>query len=540
MSVPEDVFWKAPIPRRERWALTAFTLLAFTTLLLARLGHPALWDDEANTALFGQSLWATGETNAVIGDNIVAYRNGAELNDQLVNRHLPPLQYFLEAPFVRDTHSAWWARLPFALAGLGTLLVLARWLSRLDASRQTWVLSCLAVLGNISLVLYSKQARYYGPTLLFATGLAYAYAQRERGRGALVWMGVTAIGLLATQYLCYAAMAMAIAVDYLVWGRKTARVPWRWIITLGGIQLAAAAMVVSIWTPAPQVRSPEVHGWVVDHLVLWLAELRELNSSEFGVGLLMLAAPLLSLRTRDPLLRRLPVAILVATATVAVFSPQPVDSMFVDIRYCCFLIPACIVLSVRSIEALPLRPSLRILVGLTAFQTTFMHWVFAQAFEPKYYSMPLRSTLVSYLGELLDPPPSAYLAAASYLREHAHRGETAITVPVYGIYPMMFYEPDLVYGWQFTMRKAAEMPDLAPIHAAGAIAPDWIVVFGGNELKDLRMSKVLDHLGARYEQATEIPITGTDASRPEVFLHQFRSDEAYVTGHPLSIWHRTK
>jgi hypothetical protein len=45
-------------------------------LLFARLGTYALWDDEANTALFGQSVWETGDTVALRDHNVVAFRNG--------------------------------------------------------------------------------------------------------------------------------------------------------------------------------------------------------------------------------------------------------------------------------------------------------------------------------------------------------------------------------------------------------------------------------------------------------------------------------
>src|SRR5687768_73198 len=100
-----ESFWSTPIKRRERSVVAAVTLAILSVLMFARLGHYPLWDDEANTALFGQAVWHSGDTSAQIGHNLLAYRSGAELDDEYRNRRIPPLQYFVAAPFVRDTQS---------------------------------------------------------------------------------------------------------------------------------------------------------------------------------------------------------------------------------------------------------------------------------------------------------------------------------------------------------------------------------------------------------------------------------------------------
>ena len=97
-----------------RSTIAIATLVTSAILLFARLGHYALWDDEANTALIGQGVWRTGDTSAVVGHNVVAYHNGAEL-ENLKERYMPPLQYYIAAPFVGPNDpSSFLARLPFA------------------------------------------------------------------------------------------------------------------------------------------------------------------------------------------------------------------------------------------------------------------------------------------------------------------------------------------------------------------------------------------------------------------------------------------
>ena len=85
---------------RRRWLfMPATTLVIFSLLLFARLGYHPLWDDEANIGLIAQSVWRTGDTGAVVGQNVVACRNGGELRG-VKERFMPPFQYYLATPFV--------------------------------------------------------------------------------------------------------------------------------------------------------------------------------------------------------------------------------------------------------------------------------------------------------------------------------------------------------------------------------------------------------------------------------------------------------
>src|SRR5205807_2588413 len=60
-----------PASRKIRIGVTALMLASSSMLLFARLGHYALWDDEAYTALAAQGVWQTGDTTAVLGHNVV-------------------------------------------------------------------------------------------------------------------------------------------------------------------------------------------------------------------------------------------------------------------------------------------------------------------------------------------------------------------------------------------------------------------------------------------------------------------------------------
>ena len=89
--------------------------------------HYSLWDDEANTALFAITTHETGDTDARYGNNLIAFRKGAELNADLKARYVSPLQYYFLAGFVQP-QSPVSARLPFALLTLLTIMIIYRFL----------------------------------------------------------------------------------------------------------------------------------------------------------------------------------------------------------------------------------------------------------------------------------------------------------------------------------------------------------------------------------------------------------------------------
>src|SRR2546423_181940 len=132
-------------PKLLPWQWLAFiaTLTVAAMLLFVRLGHYPLWDDEANTALIGQSVWRTGDTVAKIGQNIVAFRGGGDL-ENLRTRYIPPGQFYLAAPFVgalaRYQPNTFLARLPFAVFGLLAVALMLLFLKRTTDDPIIWLI----------------------------------------------------------------------------------------------------------------------------------------------------------------------------------------------------------------------------------------------------------------------------------------------------------------------------------------------------------------------------------------------------------------
>ncbi len=283
-----------------RLFIISVVLASSCVFLFARLGHYALWDDESNTAMFGLNVWRTGDMTAVIGHNILAYNGGATLSG-LRERYVPPLSFYLVAvPLGLLGPAAWVARLPFALCGLGCVALMLRWAWREGIAPVTWCLLALAITGNVSLFLYSRQCRYYAVVTLASVALAYIYRFRTSGLRSAISFSLVSVSLFATNYMSYAAVYACIAVDYLGWERK--RRPLK-AVELGWLlvpQLAVCIPIVLNWNPfGKKIWNYHPTNWFFDKATLFWWNWRDLAQCEFGVSTLLIGAPLIGLFARQ-------------------------------------------------------------------------------------------------------------------------------------------------------------------------------------------------------------------------------------------------
>ena len=79
-----------------RVVLAVFFLLASGIMLFAKLGNYSLWDDETMVTLAARGIIDTGDTTAVHGKNVTAFREGFVLRG-LADRSTPPLSSYVTA-----------------------------------------------------------------------------------------------------------------------------------------------------------------------------------------------------------------------------------------------------------------------------------------------------------------------------------------------------------------------------------------------------------------------------------------------------------
>jgi hypothetical protein len=512
-----------PKPARWRSAAALVVLAIAAVLLFARLGHYALWDDEAGTALIGEGVWKTGDTSVVVGHNIMAFRDGAELTG-LKARYLPPLQQYLAAPFVGEwPGSALAVRLPFAVLGFLTVAIVLWWMRRDNVQRTMWILLAMGMIGNVSFWLYCRQARYYSITMFLSVVIVYLYLHFENRWWVPAMIGAASALLIASSYLAYAALYGALGVDWLLWGRRRFRPSWQGWTALWAPQILLGVPVICIWYP---------FGGIWNRVTLFWWYLRDANRCEFGAILLIAAAPLLWPWKRDVWLLRAPLALLCYLMIVTLASPQKtwirldgqwtMASVRADVRYLCPIILLAVAIAALVIKSIVPDSvwRLTIPIGAIAFFTNALQGGALLASSPAPGGQPLvRLTFLDYAGELIDPPTDPYSVAAAWINTNVKEGQSILVLPDYMSYPLMFHAPKAVYAWQLDANKRKQYPTLPAIDFSGFGAPDYVIIFGeaAPAAETIHLPNHRD-----YEMVRMLGVYGQDLFRPEIFMRTFR------------------
>ncbi len=515
--------------RAMDWASLA-ALLVCAVLLFARLGNYGLWDDEANTAVFAANVWKFGDTLAWDGDNLLAFREGLELAG-LKNRAYPPGQYFFAAPFLGIFgRNAFAARLPFALAALAGFALWAWWLRKANAPWHVRLVTFLLVVGNASLFLYSRQARYYGLGWALSLALVYLYVHRHESRRYRVLLTVGSVALIAVHYLSYGATMICLGADYLLFELWKKNDTWKQRFSFLGSQALGAAVIVGTFFPFGRKVTPYVPAsWWADKLKLFEWNLRDLNACEFmwtpvlGLALVAFAAT----KLKSWWVLRAALALVIYAFMASILSVQPVGWATVsDIRYMAAAIPLCIGLTVLTLTAVPQVPkllSVALAAGL-AFSTWPYSWFQTVMKAPT--AIPARSTPVAFAKELIEPQRSSYREASEWLEANVPAGAKVFAQPDYAVFPLMFHVPRLHYMWLMRQDQKADpayskLPDYVFKYLD---VPDVLVAFGPDVGAIRGLVGQLAARGVQFEPEVRLGVVGPDRTRPELFWRSFSTD----------------
>ncbi len=492
------------------------------TLMCATIGEYALWDDEANTALFAKSVWATGVPSAIVGENIVAFRHGVELTDG-VNRFMPPLTYYIAAPFVGLLgNSAIAARLPFYLIGLSGIFLAFRYVRKVAGLSEALIFG-LGLFCNVSLLLYIKQARYYAVAVTLSILLAIAYSERKRRRN-LTLFSICSCLLLATHYLAYVAALLCVAFDYLVWGRREYAISKKQFISIVFVQLCAVALVVFVMQPfgksaAPAGDTDYWHGKAL--LLAWT--IRDMNRCEFGLMALLVLGPIaFVLGKADRSILRMASASWIYLLTVCFLSPQPMGTGYpavADVRYMIAIVPLLVAMTAHMIQSIP-SAWMRATVAILVFSTNGFHWCTSRLWGPITFSP--QSTAYLYFMEIKNNRTDPYTKTAEWLRANAHPGASVAVFPGHALYPLMGHAPKQLYAWQLHREQRPLYPSLPALHFEDEASPDYFLGFGlGQHEAHSKTDLLFRKFGETYTQVEFIAEHFPESYRPEFYWRIF-------------------
>ena len=207
-------FW-----RGWKFAAPTFVGVAASLLLLWGLDYKYLWQDEAATAVLASRMLRFGKPLAYDGVNLIttdllSAQDASTVSQLTTNPRTAIYYYTRRGDFKADLSWKWqpWgsfavcafglevlgkttlaARLPFALAGIATVLLLYWLVLVAGRSRLMAFLAALFLTLNCYWVLHTRQCRYYSLSSLFLILTLLAYLRRQAGkRWGAVWFVLSA------------------------------------------------------------------------------------------------------------------------------------------------------------------------------------------------------------------------------------------------------------------------------------------------------------------------------------------------------------
>ena len=197
-------------------------LAAAAFLFFFRLDHRPFWQDEAETACLARNVLEYGVPKAFDGVNLVSQESGREFNADYIWRWSPWLQIYMAA-------GAFWlggintvsGRLPFALLGFATVLMVYFFIKRRFGDL-TWArLAALLMASSVFFLLFSRQCRYYSLGAFLALLSVYAFRENWQKQIKPAILLVVSLGLLFhTNYLLFFSYGGAFLLAALVVYRR--------------------------------------------------------------------------------------------------------------------------------------------------------------------------------------------------------------------------------------------------------------------------------------------------------------------------------
>ena len=199
--------------------------LAGSVLVLANLGNIYLWGDEAATALVSKTILTYGIPMGAEHGNCFCQMYGKEVNQHGVWIWHPWFPFYLVAVFFRIFGiSTLTARLPFALIGIGVVMMNYFYGKLLWHSKRAGVLAATLLLVSVPFLLLVRQCRYYSPAIFFSISGLYAYSQMLKGRRlAPAVLGLSACLLFHTHYVYAATLLATVIVHSAIYRRDLLR-----------------------------------------------------------------------------------------------------------------------------------------------------------------------------------------------------------------------------------------------------------------------------------------------------------------------------
>jgi hypothetical protein len=504
-------------------------------LAFHNLDNTYFWDDEANTALFAKNFLKYGKLTAWDGKNLICYGNSAELNKDLNNVYMPPLQYLTVAlSFKILGVSTWAGRFPFVVMGLLSLLLFFIFIKYKFKDNLYLQIYALLLFGfSIVFLLNIRQCRYYSLTLFFpiTTYFLYQLCLSKKNIIYFLLFSLSCILFFYSNWLLCIAFLLSLILVHIIFYRNYIFKEhlWRWAISVGIFCLMTFpyALYLKIWIR--RNITPD-DNWLLYKITLLWWNIRDLNLSDYFPWMLsvLIIVLLVKFRKNNPYLKDMLFLIILIFGFLfflTIFSPQPANSSITaDIRYLSPILPFILLLIGQTLILL----NEKFKYGkIFAFLIIFIHLT-TNILTLGFFSGKFKWTLPSFIKEIHNPYPTAVSETVKYLKDNVKESELVYAEEEFQNYPLMFYLGDKVQFGCLLDKNAFLGADfykkLSPYLLMEENYPDWIIVFGMKNLIVIDyFSRLQEGSGIRNHYTLEKVIERyrLDTSRPELHWHHF-------------------
>lgn len=492
------------------WVLVATLTTVALVVLLANLGDQLFWQDEAQTALIAGTTLTHGIPLGHDGRNSFSQDRGQDYGRNKVWLWHPWLSFYVLAGFFALLgKSTFVARLPFALFGVASVVVIYCFAASLWQSKRAGIYAALTLLLNVPFLILTRQCRYYGPGMFFAVLALFEYWRLiERRRYSAVWFGIAAIGLFHTQYVHYAALLIAVNAHAFMFCRARRRAV-----------LIASGITVLVDVP-----------WII-----WFSAMGQVVGGYANVGsrasiFLQKYLQMIEDHMFPPLLLLLPLAIWITRSLRPKAEGSEPDAAEKKLLLLLFFIAATLAAACltstypffRSVA--PIIPISSLIIALILDRTTAIHRVAGPIVSALVLIALGRTWGVSdYFYEVTHHYDGPVEGIVKYLQQHSHKDDVvAIT---YEDLPVKFYTGLRVVG-------GLAGDDLSPARTA-----EWVII-----RKHVISDKDLE---VRQFLVSQVPLGSYEViridypdvpfqNREEPDKHRFRTPK----GDPIIIFHK--
>ena len=173
---------------RSHWPF-AIVAVVGAVLIFTNLGSDYLWEDEGDSAALASNILKFGVPKAWDGGAFLDSDHGARLNRDLVMVTHPWIQYYLTAAsFLVFGENTFAARIPFAIAGWMSILLVYLFVWRLFGNRLTAFSAAALLVFSVQFLLYAKQCRYCALNMLLVVWLFWTFFKMNSARDCVLFI----------------------------------------------------------------------------------------------------------------------------------------------------------------------------------------------------------------------------------------------------------------------------------------------------------------------------------------------------------------